>query len=224
MLHDKAVKILTSLGELVFPSRCVACGILGLHLCEKCSNEMKPSHIKTIFPSNSGFSLIVISATSYSPIASSILLASKESHITSADSVIRELLGHSLSFFLDKYEADFLLPIPSRPSMNRKRGRSYISEIAASVGNQHCLPTISLLRHGRIVRDQSSLARSGRRNNLDGALVVEDRDRVAENSRALLIDDLVTTGATLLEAARALRYAGIEVSGGVTAFVAKPLR
>ncbi len=218
------MKILSTLSELVFPSRCLACGILGIHLCEKCRSELRPSHIRSIFPSNSGSSLIVISATSYSTTASSILLASKESHISSADSVVGELLVHSLSFFLDKYEADFLLPIPSRPSMNRKRGRSYISDIAASIGKQHCLPTIPLLRHGRIVRDQTSLARTGRRNNLDGALVVEGRERVAENSRALLIDDLVTTGATLLEAARALRYAGIEVSGGVTAFVAKPLR
>jgi len=43
-------------------------------------------------------------------------------------------------------------------------------------------------------------------------------------ARLLLIDDLVTTGATLLEAARALRYAGFEVKGAVTAAVAQPLR
>ncbi|MEY4973083.1 MAG: Phosphoribosyl transferase domain, partial [Actinomycetota bacterium] len=40
----------------------------------------------------------------------------------------------------------------------------------------------------------------------------------------VLIDDLVTTGATLSEAARALRYAGITVIGAVTAALASPLR
>jgi predicted amidophosphoribosyltransferase len=42
--------------------------------------------------------------------------------------------------------------------------------------------------------------------------------------RALLVDDLVTTGATLNEAARALRYAGIEVIGAVTAAIAQTVR
>ena len=42
--------------------------------------------------------------------------------------------------------------------------------------------------------------------------------------KVLVVDDLVTTGATLSEAARALRYAGIEVMGAVTAAIAQPVR
>jgi predicted amidophosphoribosyltransferase len=43
------------------------------------------------------------------------------------------------------------------------------------------------------------------------------------NGKAILIDDLVTTGSTLEEAARALREKGIEVVAAVTACVAQPL-
>jgi predicted amidophosphoribosyltransferase len=43
------------------------------------------------------------------------------------------------------------------------------------------------------------------------------------NRKAFLIDDLVTTGATINEAARALRERGIEVAAAVTACVAEPL-
>jgi predicted amidophosphoribosyltransferase len=75
-----------------------------------------------------------------------------------------------------------------------------------------------ILRHARNVRDQSGLHHNERWNNLKGAFVVDAKQKSGQ--RALLIDDLVTTGATLSEAARALRYAGIEVIGAVTAAVA----
>jgi predicted amidophosphoribosyltransferase len=84
------------------------------------------------------------------------------------------------------------------------------------------LPVIELLTHTRNVRDQSGLHLNGRWNNWEGAFVV--RNSQPALGKALLIDDLVTTGATLVEAARALRYAGIEVVGAVTAAIAQPLR
>ncbi|CAN2215086.1 Phosphoribosyltransferase domain [Candidatus Nanopelagicaceae bacterium] len=84
------------------------------------------------------------------------------------------------------------------------------------------IPIQSPLFHGRRVRDQSGLDVQGRRNNLEGAFVVEKIDGLHGN--AVLVDDLVTTGATLNEAARALRYAGIQVIGAVTAALAQPLR
>jgi predicted amidophosphoribosyltransferase len=76
--------------------------------------------------------------------------------------------------------------------------------------------------HARKVRDQSGLHLQERWNNLEGAFVVEKEHGLRGN--VVLIDDLVTTGATLCEAARALRYAGIQVIGAVTAAVAQPLR
>jgi predicted amidophosphoribosyltransferase len=72
------------------------------------------------------------------------------------------------------------------------------------------------------VRDQSGLHLQERWNNLEGAFVVTNKQQAL--GKALLIDDLVTTGATLVEAARAMRYAGIEVVGAVTAAIAQPLR
>ncbi|MFD7735507.1 ComF family protein [Kitasatospora phosalacinea] len=66
-----------------------------------------------------------------------------------------------------------------------------------------------MLRHSRPVADQAGLGAAERRRNLDGALAVPARvaPRLAGH-RLVLVDDLVTTGASLAEAARALRAAG----------------
>ncbi|MGO4598225.1 ComF family protein [Terrabacter sp. 2RAF25] len=65
------------------------------------------------------------------------------------------------------------------------------------------------LRHVRRVEDQSGLGTAARRGNLKGALTVKPLwHNVVRGRRCLLVDDVVTTGATLAEAARALREAG----------------
>ena len=166
--------------------------------------------------------LLVTSSVMYSEVASKILLAAKESHIKSADALIAEAIIHSLSHNLRKQSIDALIPIPSRKSAARLRGRQFVEVIAHMVSLQSGVKVHSVLSHQRKIRDQSGLHIQERRNNLEGALVVKGNQ--GGLGRVLLVDDLVTTGATLAEAARALRYAGIEVVGAVTAALAHPVR
>jgi predicted amidophosphoribosyltransferase len=61
----------------------------------------------------------------------------------------------------------------------------------------------------RTTLDQSTLDSGQRASNLAGAMAVRERhERVVNGSVCLVVDDLVTTGATLAEAARALRATG----------------
>jgi predicted amidophosphoribosyltransferase len=164
----------------------------------------------------------VIASVAYSPIAQKVLLAAKESQIKGADELVSGAIAHGIAEYLRRESCDYLVPIPSRSTVVRKRGRQFISEMAEESSQRFQLPVIELLTHTRKVRDQSGLHLQERWNNLEGAFVV--RNSQPALGKALLIDDLVTTGATLVEAARALRYAGIEVVGAVTAAIAQPLR
>jgi len=121
---------------------------------------------------------------------------------------------------MDEIGTALLIPIPSRKSVSRLRGRQFILDLSERLSLYSGAPTFNNLEHTRKVRDQSTLDLRGRRENLEGAL----KSQGYLSGRAILVDDLVTTGATLNEAARALRQAGIEVAAAVTACVAQPLR
>ncbi len=212
------MKILRSLEELIFPVRCIGCGALGLEICSQCRKYWHPRIIRTY--SRWAPHIPVFSSIPYSPIASKVLLAAKESGLLAADRLLTDALKFALIYCLDETRGTFLVPIPSRKKVARQRGRQFISVIAHDAGEFTSSPIHELLTHTRKVKDQSTLDAKARSLNLDGALI----SLRFISGHAVLIDDLVTTGATLHEAARALRAEGITVAAAVTACVAEPLR
>ncbi len=216
------MNIFSALNEIIFPSRCISCNCLGLSLCADCRRLWNPHIYRSVVGRNSHPSLKVTSSVLYSPTAQKVLLAAKESHLKIADELVSEAITHAVRKVLQESWVDVLIPIPSRTSAARKRGRQFIYEVALPASLETGLPISTPLSHLRKVRDQTGLHLEQRWNNLHGAFVVKSSERPF--SSALLVDDLVTTGATLLEAARALRYAGFQVIGAVTAAVAQPVR
>lgn len=214
-----------SLGELVFPSRCIGCSQLGISICSICRKCWHP-HIYRRELKVLGKSYPVISSIQYSPIASRVLLSAKEANQSAADHLLIAAITHSLRFFIKNYGAGDLVPIPSRKSATRKRGRNFMSEIAGSVANNGSCKVLDILQHVRAVKDQSQLNSQQRTSNIAGALSASlnaaQCDLPGNIRPQIIVDDLITTGATLVEAIRALRTAGFPVLGAVTGAVANP--
>ncbi|MDA0567274.1 ComF family protein, partial [Streptomonospora sp. S1-112] len=123
-----------------------------------------------------------------------------------------------------------LVPVPARPGALRRRGYDPVALLLraaarAPVARAHRVAP--LLAHRRRVADQVGLDSRGRRANLTGALAVRAGPSAAPGragARAhpgdlrgavvVVVDDVLTTGATLAEASRALRAAGARVVGG----------
>ena len=214
-----------SLAELIFPSRCIGCSQLGISICSVC-RKIWHSHIyhRTIKVLDTSYP--VISAVEYSPIASRVLLRAKEANQEAADQLLVNALSHSLRYFLKNFGFGDLVPIPSRRSATRKRGRDFMQEITELVAENESIKSLQILRHQRAVRDQSQLNSQQRSRNIAGAFstsfnLAEMRDS-GNIGPLIIVDDLVTTGATLAEAIRALRTAGFPVLGAVTGAVANP--
>jgi predicted amidophosphoribosyltransferase len=109
--------------------------------------------------------------------------------------------------------------MPSRPTAIRKRGGDPMRRIAGAAVEQLTAASVGVellpvLRTSRGVEDQAGLASAARIANLSGALVVPARfERLLMGRPALIVDDVVTTGASLAEAARALNAGGAQVLG-----------
>lgn len=107
--------------------------------------------------------------------------------------------------------ADMLvIPVPTSEHKIRERGFGHSERIADRVaaGLSAAFDPRGL-RFTRKVKDQTRLSGPHRVENLKGALMARDPDRIAGCS-VLIVDDILTTGATLREAARALDEAGAD--------------
>ena len=215
------MKKLLDLTEIIFPSRCFGCGCLGPNICSTCRPLWNPHLYRSTIDS-----LHVYSAIIYSPVAKRIILSAKENGIKAADDLIIHALSHSLHLVLRDFEMGILIPTPSRKSSNRKRGRDFLSDITHSVARSESLDCVDLLEHTRKIKDQTGLTAHQRSENIHHAVSV-DRNKLAAlgvDTDVILVDDLMTTGATLLEARRALKVRGIRVIAAITACFAPPLR
>jgi ComF family protein len=107
-------------------------------------------------------------------------------------------------------DADLLAPVPLHRWRLLKRRYNQAALLAQGVGRRCGVSVLAdLLIRRRPTRPQEGLTRAGRRRNVRGAFVLRPRymARVA-GKRVVLIDDVLTTGATLDECARALLAAG----------------
>lgn len=115
-----------------------------------------------------------------------------------------------------------LVPIPHSKKALRRRGRDFVGEMTGRLAKTEVLPVRQIIQHNRKVNDQSLLDAPSRFGNLSGAMSVIHR--CGRPCEVFLVDDLITTGATLGEAVRTLEKAQFHVVAAVTALVALPLR
>jgi ComF family protein len=135
-----------------------------------------------------------------------------------------ELCAHALSEYLreeiaserlyDKHPV-ILIPMPLYRSRHRERGFNQIGRVLDALPEEFKNGKVSRIGVGildrvRSTSPQTRLPRSERLSNVAGAFAVSDASFV-QNSIVYLIDDVTTTGATLVNAGNALRRAGARV-------------
>lgn len=107
-----------------------------------------------------------------------------------------------------------LVPIPTATSRVRQRGYDQSVEITKALARLSGVPCAKLLRRYGQQR-QTGSTRAQRLKQLAGAFEVRTK-QLPKDKHILLVDDVMTTGATLEAAARTLRAAGVKIISAIT--------
>ena len=102
---------------------------------------------------------------------------------------------------------DFITPLPLHPVKRRKRGFSQTELLACSLSKLTGLPVKAPLIRVRNTKPQVNLAVEERKSNVRGAFALRGKEEI-KGKNILLVDDVMTTGYTLSEAARLLKRSG----------------
>lgn len=184
------------LRNLLFPTQCIYCDYPGEALCQPCVWQLKPFLAGTF----TGVTTCV-AASEYTDRMRDVVLAYKSGRRGYGPGIATALLRTINTF---QISADAVVAIPSTKNKIQERGFDTIGELATQVARQLHLPHLRALALTKAVKDQVGLHPDARRRNLDGAFTPTQRSA----KRLLLLDDVVTTGATVTAAAKALRISG----------------
>jgi ComF family protein len=144
----------------------------------------------------------------YSGLLRSVILALKQRRNEGLAELVGELWGASAAESLRSARAEMIVPVPLHWLRRLRRGYNQSEAVAHGLARHLGLPVVtSCLRRVRRTLPQSSLPPEARRVNVRGAFQSHNPSRLQGRS-VLLLDDVMTTGATLHEAARALRQGG----------------
>ena len=114
---------------------------------------------------------------------------------------------------IQRWNPDFIIPIPLYSGKMRKRGFNQAEVFAKELENFLGIPVYGeILTRTKHTKPQKTLGSKERKNNLQGAFVVSDAKMAAllSGKTVLLIDDIYTTGSTIDAAAQILKRAGAE--------------
>jgi len=109
-----------------------------------------------------------------------------------------------------------LVPIPLHRKRLNKRGYNHAKLLAEGLSRKLNLRFIDVLRRSKDTKSQFGLKLKDRRDNIKNAFSILPNVPITQLPNILLVDDILTTGSTLLEAARILKKNGASRVWGLT--------
>jgi predicted amidophosphoribosyltransferase len=214
---------LTTITDILFPLRCAGCDAEGEAFCARCTRAIDPSvdgpfEVHRTATANGP---PVYAIADYRGAARAAVLAYKERGRRDLAVPLARMLACVVPWLPGARSAEdgtwWLVPAPSKASAARRRGGPHMLRLARAVAavlaeNGHPAAVAPALRLTIGTRDSVGLDRDARAANLAGRLRFVPSGTPPSQAPVVLLDDVVTTGATAAACVRALTTAGIVVS------------
>jgi predicted amidophosphoribosyltransferase len=206
--------LLSALADLVLPRTCAGCGVPGRILCATCAALLATPRLATPRRFPWGFPPTAAAGAYSGPVRPAVNAFKEQGRAELA-----RPLGTALALAVVAVVGAapptpgpvLLVPVPSSAAALRSRGRDHVGELASrAVAELRAAGVVAaearLLRRRGRVRDSAGLSAAARRANLAGSFepVPQGSVRPFPGALLVLVDDVVTSGATLTEAAAAL--------------------
>lgn len=210
MAPDPLRDALLDAWALVLPVECAGCGAADRSLCAGCVDALTPRPARHALPDGTA----VVSALDYDGSARRAILAFKEQGRTD----VARRLAVPLAVAIAAAGAmagpgggapPEVLAVPTGRAAFRRRGYDPVALLVRRAGERGVRELVATRR----ATAQKKLAAGARAENREGYLRAR---RPLEGRRFLIVDDVMTTGATLAEACRAVRAAGGEAVAAAT--------
>ncbi|MFI7586660.1 ComF family protein [Spongisporangium articulatum] len=213
------VSLAEALSGLVWPAVCAACGTPGAAVCTACARWYGEARWCPL--PGSARPAGVWAACAYGGTAGRLVSAWKEHGRLDLTPHLAAGLTASVSAALRATGPPrcagrvALVPVPTSRAARRRRGADLTADLAGRTarnlrGQGIEAVVVPALRLARAVQDQAGLGAEQRRENLAGAMRETAAAGGLAAARVLLVDDVVTTGATVREATKVLVRAGLQ--------------
>ena len=218
--------------DLFFPIECMGCQTQGYFVCETCANSCMDaaelscpscklkSPVGSTHPGCQTPHLLdgIFAPLSYkNPLTKSAVKNLKYKNVRKLSVALANILGQKImENFADyvKNNRFAILPVPLHEKRQKYRGYNQSELIAQELAKILHLECRNLLVRSRETKDQTKLARHERFENVTGAFALKGGEGV-RGKNFILVDDVSTTGATLIEAGKALKRKGAGIVWGM---------
>jgi len=211
--------------DLVLPARCAGCGGPAGPGCSRCLDALAaPAWWTRPVPAPPGLPPVATVAPYDDPVRS-LLIAYKEHGAVSLARPLGAALARAVALVTSHLATSrpvVLVPVPSSDRQSRRRGADVVTELGAWAARElratgRSVQVVRALRHVRTMADSAGLGASARAVNASGALGLRrGAAAVLAGRTVVVVDDLVTTGASLRESTHVLRAASASVVAAAT--------
>ena len=222
--------------DFIFPKRCVNCKKYGSYLCQNCFIYLsfdvknlcllcdKPTFNSLTHPMCKRKHSIdgCFSALTYNKTTQKLIYNFKyKPYLKDLTAVLSDLFYESIiqnEYFNNELKKSgwVFSPIPLSSSKLKKRGYNQSEILAKELSKKFNFPVQNVLKRVRETKTQVGLSNIDRKLNIKGVFDLNNQKSIIKNKNVFLVDDVVTTGSTLNEAANVLKRNGAKRVIGLT--------